>query len=105
MDNAKVVVLEFLMPPCGSTSQLSWGHPVHEVFVVRLYYKGFFGPNEVGPPVVYRFDHPKELEVVSVIVLFGRGERGRVVSYWVASSWGSWPHSFVLGEDSPNSIL
>jgi len=48
------------MPPRGSTGQLSWGLSVCEVLVVRFYYERFLGPDEVGPPVVYRFDHPEE---------------------------------------------
>ena len=44
--------------------------------MVHFNYKGFFGPNEVGPPVVYHFDHPEKLKVMGVIVLLGGGECG-----------------------------
>jgi hypothetical protein len=66
-----------------------WSLIVCEVFIVHLYHKGYLGPDEVGSLVVDCFDHSKELKVVGVIVLFGGGERGRVVSHWVALSWGS----------------
>jgi hypothetical protein len=55
--------------------------------------------------VVYRFDFSKEFKVMSVVVLLGGGEHGRVVSYWVALSWGGWACSFILGEDCSDSIL
>jgi len=73
--------------------------------VVHFYYKGFLSPDEVGPPVVYHFNHPKELEVVGIVVLFGGGECGQVIGYRVALSQGGrlWP--FILGEDSSNSVL
>jgi hypothetical protein len=76
MDNAEVVVLELLVPPCGPSGQLLWGLPVREVLVVCFNYKGFSGPDEVGPPVIYCLDYSKELEVVGVIVLFGGGKSG-----------------------------
>jgi hypothetical protein len=105
VDDAEIVILEFLMPPRGPTSQLLWGLPVCEVFVVRFYHEGFLGPNEVGSPVIYHLDYSKKLKIVSVVVLFSRGECGRVVSHQVVSSWGSRLCSFVLREDHPNSIL
>jgi hypothetical protein len=73
--------------------------------VVYLYHEGFSGPDEVGPPVVYCFDHSEELKVMSIVVLFGGGEGGRVVGHWMVLPQGSWLHSFILGEDSPNSVL
>jgi len=76
MDDAEVVILELLMPPHGPTSQFLWRLPVCEVLVVHFYHKGFLGPDEVGSPVFYHLDHSEKLEVVSVVVLFGRGERG-----------------------------
>ena len=76
MDNAEVVVLQFLVPPCGPASQLPWGLPVCEVLVVHFYYEGLLGPDEVGPPVVYRFDYSEEFEVMSIVVLLSGGERG-----------------------------
>ena len=73
--------------------------------MVCFYHKGFLSPDEVGPPVVYRFDHPKELEVMGVVVLLGGGECGRVVGHWMAPSWSGWSHSFILGEDCSYSLL
>ena len=73
--------------------------------MVHFYYKGFLGPDEVGPLVIYRFDHPKEFKVMRIIVLFGGGECSRIVGYWVMFSQGGqlWP--LALGEDGSNSIL
>jgi hypothetical protein len=105
MDDAEVVILELLVPPCGPTSQLSWRLPVCEVLVIRFYHEGFLGSDEVGSPVIYCLDHSKKLEVMSIVVLFSRGECGQVVGYWVASSQGSQPCPFILGEDGSNSIL
>ena len=73
--------------------------------MVHLYYKGFLGPDEVGPPVVYRFDHSKEFEVVGIVVLFGGGESGQIVGHWMVLSQGGQLHSFILGEDRSDSIL
>jgi len=42
---------------------------------------------------------------MGIIVLFGGGEGGGIVGDWVASLGGARLDSFVLGEDSPYSIL
>ena len=73
--------------------------------MVCLYHEGFLGPDEVGPLVVYRFDHPKEFEVISVVVLFSGGECGQIIGYQMASSRGGWLHPFILEEDGSDSIL
>jgi len=39
--------------------------------VVHFYYERFLGPDEVRPPVVYRFDYSEEFEVVGVISSVG----------------------------------
>jgi hypothetical protein len=105
MDDAEVVVLQLFVPPCGSAGQLLKGLPVHEILVVHLYHEGFLGPDKVRPPVVYRFDHSEEFEVVGIVILFGGGECGQVVSHWVAFSWGGRLWSLVLGEDSSYSVF
>ena len=105
MDDAEVIVLELLVPSCHSPGELLWGLPVCEVLVVHFDHKGFSGPNEVGPPVIYRLNHSEELEVVGVIVLLSGRECGQVISYSVAFSWGGWLCSFILGKDGSNSIL
>ena len=73
--------------------------------MVCLYHEGFLGPDEVGPPVVYRFDHSEEFEVMGVVVLLGGGECGQVVGHRMAFSWSGWLCSFVLGEDRSDSVL
>jgi len=44
--------------------------------VVCFNYEGFFGPDEVWPPVVDGFHDSQKLEVMGVIVLFHGGEGG-----------------------------
>jgi len=73
--------------------------------VVCFYHEGFLGPDEVGPPVVYCLDYSKELEVMSIVVLFGGGEGSQVIGHWMTLPWGGQLYSFVLGEDSSNSIF
>jgi hypothetical protein len=73
--------------------------------VVRLYHEGFFGPDEVGLPMVYRFDYSEEFKVVGVLVLFSGRESGQVVGHWVMLPWCGWLSSFILGEDSSYPIF
>jgi len=44
--------------------------------VICFNHEGFLGPNEEWPPMFDQFEHPKEFEVVGIVVLFGRGEGG-----------------------------
>jgi hypothetical protein len=105
VDNAKVVILELLMPSCSPASQFLWQLPVREIFVVHFYHKGFLGPDEVESPVVYCFDYSEELEVVGIVVLFGGGEGCQVEGYWVVLLCGGWLCPFILREDGLNSVF
>ena len=73
--------------------------------MVRLYYEGSFGSDEVGLPIVYRFDYSEEFKVVGVIVLFSGRESGQVVGYWMMLPQCGWLSSFILGEDGSYPIF
>ncbi len=68
-------------------------------------YEGFFHPDEVGPPVLDRFEYPQEFEVVGVVVLLGGGERRRVVCDRMSLPWGDPLGSPVLGEYGTHPVL
>ncbi len=93
------------MPLCCSPCQLSGGLPVGEVFVVHFDHERFFRPNEVRPLVFNRLEYPKEFKVMSVVVLFHRGERSGVVCDGVSFPWCDPFYSPVLQQDCSYSIL
>jgi hypothetical protein len=57
----------------------------------------FFGPDQIGSPVGYSFHDCQKFLFVDVIITFGFGESGGVVSEWVQPGFSS---GVLIGDSS-----
>ena len=65
--------------------------------MIRYYGYWMFHTREVVTPLLQGLDDSEEFSVVDVIVSFGGGESGRVVSAWVKVSVGVLLHEYSPG--------